>query len=105
VFLPEDPAACLVFEIHHRVDDSERPRYPGRATNVKIGGVTGWEWRSDGPLRGVPWTNIRLVFSVRHHMDHVDDGAVTLVVPTAQLSGAEEMFRHFVSQVRIGVHD
>jgi hypothetical protein len=102
VFLPEDPAACLDFEINLRVEESERLPYPGRAKSVEIAGIAGWEWRSDGAIRGVPWTNIRLVFSVHHHMDHFDDGAVTLVVPTAKLSGAEAVFRRFLSQVRIG---
>lgn len=101
IFLPEDRAACLDFEIHLRVEEAERPRYPSRARRVSIGGIAGWEWRSEGAVRGVSWTNIRLVFSVHHHGDHFDDGALTLVVPTAKLSGAEPIFRRFVSQVRI----
>lgn len=99
IFLPsgDDPPACIVFEIHLRVERGQREAWR-RGTKVVIGGVTGWREEVTGTTGGTSFTNIIIRFSVIRSQE-TDDGTVRLVTPTKDLGKNGAIFEAFISHI------
>jgi hypothetical protein len=82
VFLDSAEQACVVFEIHLRVDDGDAAIRPEAAKAVLMEGAHAWQVRTAGPLGGVTMSNVRTVFTWRHG-PQAYDGTVLLVTPVS----------------------
>jgi hypothetical protein len=98
IFLNASRSACIVLEIHRRVDLGEGlPN--SRGPNAQIGNVKGNKDESTGSLAGLTLRNVWIAFSARHNPE-VFDGYVLFVTPISDGKKYEPLFEKFVSQMR-----
>jgi hypothetical protein len=106
IFLQERPQACLDVEMHIRVEDDEAPVRPPSAKDVQLGSARGFQYVTHGEDEGVPFTNIHTVFTYkRGNGDEIDDGGITLIVPTSQLPKWKPLYEAFLRSVKYGKND
>jgi hypothetical protein len=100
IFLPssDGEAACIVFEIHLRVELGERP--VGRAgARVVLGNVPAFQRKVRGKANGRDFTDETLNFSITRGRE-ADEGTAELVSPTRSLARNQLIFDQFISQIR-----
>jgi hypothetical protein len=95
MFLGSRLSACIVFEIHVRVDESDKPAPPVSAVPMSLGDASAWQSmsQSESPAGGT--TNIRTLFAFER-ADQVDDGEILQVAPTSTLPIAKAAYDAFI---------
>jgi hypothetical protein len=91
LFLDPQMRACIVFEIHIRVDDGDAPRRPRAATQIRLGDAWAWQELSTGGQL----VNVRTTFSFRQN-DQIDDGEILLITPESNRLRAQGIYDAFV---------
>jgi hypothetical protein len=93
--------ACIVFEVHIRVDEEDAPKRPAGATPIRLGSAEGWQSiRGDGgPNAGV--TNVRALFSF-NRSNVVEDGEILLIAPSTHLVKARAAYDAFLNSMKFG---
>jgi hypothetical protein len=95
IFLDSKLSACIVFEIHVRVDENDKPAPPASAVPMRLGAASAWQSTRQSPLTSGPITNVRALLSFKRP-DQVDDGEILLVAPTSALAEARPIYDAFV---------
>jgi hypothetical protein len=91
LFLDPRLQACIVFEVHVRVDEESAPKRPASAVQMRLGEAKAWQdIRTDGQL-----TNVSTTFSFKQ-IDQIDDGEVLLIAPESERSRVEGISDAFV---------
>jgi hypothetical protein len=98
IFLDSNMEACVVFEVHLRVDGDDSARPPSVATSIQLGKAQGWEWIREA---NSGWTNIHLLFSFRQP-NQMDDGEILLITPTSRLKETKAAYDAFVRSIKFG---
>lgn len=102
IFLDSKMEACIIFEVHLRVDGDDTPRPPSAVTSIQLGKAQGWQWTREGrTANNSRLTNIHLLFSFRQP-DQIDDGEVLLITPTSRLKEAKATYDAFVRSIKFG---
>lgn len=101
LFLDPQLQACIVFEVHIRVDSQDAPRHAQSASQMRLGEAVAWRERNtDGKL-----ANIKTTFSFRQ-VDQIDDGEILLITPESNRLKAESiydaLFRSLTFSGRLG---
>jgi hypothetical protein len=101
IFLGPKVESCIVFEVHIRVDESDRfAPLPG-AKSVPLGKAQGWQTTNTGLAGGVRLTNVQTVFSFRQP-DEMDDGSILLITPDSSAGEALKTYRLFLRNLVFG---
>jgi len=104
IFLPDQSRACIIFEIHLRIDTdtSKRVSSARTAKRIRLGNRSGWEERATRVIDGVEWTNVTVRFSMHHlrSASDIDDGSITLVTQTQNIARYTPVFEEFLSHLR-----
>jgi hypothetical protein len=91
LFLDPQLQACIVFEVHVRVDDEDAPTPSPSSVQMRLGEALAWQdHNSDGRL-----VSIRTTFSF-HQADQIDDGEILLITPGSQRERARGIYDAFV---------
>lgn len=103
LFLDPQLQACIVFEVHIRVDDEDAPKRSPSSLQMRLGEAWAWQDLStDGRL-----VNVKTTFSF-HQADQVDDGEILLITPELQRAKAQGIYDTFVRSLtfaaRIGAN-
>jgi hypothetical protein len=101
IFLDEQMKACIIFEVHLRVNPDEAPKHGSSASSVRLGKATGWRSDYGGKIGSSSLRNIVTVFSFVQP-DQVDDGEVLLVSPVARLPENQALYQRFVRSLKFG---
>jgi hypothetical protein len=104
IFLSDQAKACIILEIHIRIDTdgSNRVSSDPTAKRIRLGNRNGWEERATGVIDGVEWINVTVRFSMHHlrSASDIDDGSITLVTQTQDLNKDIPIFEEFLSHIR-----
>lgn len=101
IFLNSQGSACILFEVHIRVDQEDILHRPASATPIRLGKATAWQSVLSGHVATGGLTNVRTSFSFKQ-LDQVDDGEVLLIAPTSELTGAKRVYDAFIQSLRFG---
>lgn len=101
IFLDPKASACIVFEIHIRVDDEEGAKPAGSGKTLRLGRSVAHQWVSEGKNSTDSFTNITTMFSVVR-AGSIVDGTVLLVAPTSNLLFAKKNYDEFIWSMRFG---
>nr|WP_199038405.1 hypothetical protein [Dyella sp. ASV24] len=101
MFLDEKQQNCIVFDIHVRVDEDERPHHPSYARQMHFGTARGWQWATHGKAAGVPYSNVITTFSYEGSAGSAD-GEMRLIAPTADLAQTKQKYDKFVRTLSFG---
>jgi hypothetical protein len=101
IFLDSNMEACIVFEVHLRVDSDDTARPPSGATPIQLGKAQGWQWIRESRAANFHLTNIHLLFSFRQP-NQMDDGEVLLITPTSRLKEAKTTYDALVRSIKFG---
>jgi hypothetical protein len=99
IFLDSNMEACIVFEVHLRVDRRDTARPPSAATSIQLGKAQGWQWTREGKTASSRLTNIHLLFSFTQP-NQIDDGEVLLISPTSRLKETKATYDTFVRSIK-----
>jgi hypothetical protein len=100
IFLDSRMEACIIFEVHIRVDD-DTARSSSSTTSVQLGKAQGLQWINEGRISNSDVSNIHLLFSFRQP-DQTDDGEVLLITPTSRLKATKAIYDAFVRSIKFG---
>jgi len=101
IFLDPKAKSCIVFEVHIRVDESDRIAPLPGAKSVPLGKADGWQTTGAAVLGGMRRTNVQTVFSFKQ-LDQVDDGYILLVTPDSSAGEALKAYRLFLRNLVFG---
>lgn len=101
IFLDSNMEACIVFDVHIRVDADDTARPPSAATSIQLGKAHGWQWARDGKTGNSRLTNIHLLFSFKQS-NQMDDGEILLISPTSRLKETKAAYDAFVRSIKFG---
>jgi hypothetical protein len=91
LFLDPQLQACIIFEVHIRVDGVEAPRQARSALQMRLGeAIARQERDNNGKL-----ANIKTTFSFQQ-VDQIDDGEILLITPESNRPRAEGIYDAFV---------
>ena len=82
VFLDSAEHACVLLEIHLRVNDAGGPMRPEATKAVPISGARAWQVRTVGTLNGIAMSNVRTIFTYEHGAQAYE-GTLLLITPVA----------------------
>jgi hypothetical protein len=98
LFLDPRLQACIVFEIHIRVDEESAPKRLGSAPQIQLGEAKAWQdIRADRQL-----TNVSTIFSFKQ-IDQIDDGEVLLIAPESERSRVQGIYDAFVHSLKFSI--
>jgi len=98
IFLDDRMNACIVFEIHVRVNEEDSPKKPASAVPVTLGSARGWQSVTQGTIGDANILNIRTDFSHRQG-DQIDDGEIVLITPLAEAGEAKAVYKEFIQSL------
>lgn len=101
IFLDSNMEACIVFEVHLRVDADDTARPPSVATSIQLGKAQGWQWTHEGRIANSRLINVHLMFSFRQP-NQIDDGEVLLITPASRLKETKATYDAFVHSIKFG---
>jgi hypothetical protein len=91
LFLDPRLRACIIFEIHIRVNEDSAPKRAASAIPRRLGEAKAWQdIRTDGQL-----ANVSTIFSFKQ-VDQIDDGEVLLISPESERSRVQGIYDAFV---------
>jgi hypothetical protein len=101
IFLDKSARACIIFEIHIRVDGAY-PAYrkPQSSSPISLGNATAWQIRSSGTVNDTQIENIITTFSNRQRNSEIDDGSVELITPASHARDSEQTYLQFLQHLR-----
>ena len=101
IFLDSNMEACIIFEVHLRVDGDDTLRRPSAATSTQLGKAQGWQWTREGRTANSRLTNIHLLFSFRQP-NQIDDGEVLLITPASRIKETKATYDALVRSIKFG---
>ena len=101
IFLDSHENACIVFEVHIRVDEEDTQKPPAGARVIHLGKAKGWQSTREDKVGNVNLTNIRTTFSFKRS-NRTDDGEVLLVTPTADIKETRAAYDDFIRSLKFG---
>jgi len=99
IFLDSNMEACIVFEVHLRVDRRDTARPPSAATSIQLGKAQGWQWTREGKTASSRLINIHLLFSFTQP-NQIDDGEVLLYQSDFKAQGDKGHLRYLCSPIK-----
>jgi hypothetical protein len=99
IFLNPQMSACILFEVHVRVDEEDAPRHPHSASPMWFGKARAWQSIHDGEVESERLTNISTSFSFKRPAQ-IDDGEVLLIAPTSMLPEVKRRYDAFVRSLK-----
>ena len=101
IFLDQDEQACLIFDIHVRVDEDDRLAVPHNAQRLRLGHARAWTVAKHGYAEGVKITKVETSFTYTRS-DQTEDGSVSLISPSSDLDRTQRIYKQFLNSLSIG---
>lgn len=101
IFLGPKAESCIVFEVHIRVDESQKSAPLPGARSVPLGKADGWQTTYTGAVSGMKLTNVQTAFSYKQP-DQIDDGFILLITPDSGEGEALKTYRLFLRNFVFG---
>jgi hypothetical protein len=99
IFLDKGAQACIVFEIHIRIQVGDPPRREPPPL-LSLGHATAWQIRASGSANNTEMENLTTAFSNRLRNSEIDDGSVELITPASEAKESEQIYRLFLQHLR-----
>ena len=103
IFLDPFLQSCILFEVHIRIDDADRPTHPRAARALSLGKAKAWQTSARVTANGREIMNLRTIFTFDHDGE-TDDGQITLVAPASEQRSKAVVYNAFLKSVRFGSH-
>jgi hypothetical protein len=103
IYLDDARKACVVFEIHIRVDEAEIPERPKRSALIHLGSLPAWQLERRWDERGVPMVNIETGFTSTDGKA-IHDGSLLLISPALTIPTTRPVYESILSSLRIESH-
>lgn len=96
IFLDSQMNACINFEIHVRVDESDAPKLPRSSKSVHLGDAQAWQSIRNIKNKKMGIANASTLFSFRRG-NQTFDGEVLLISPTSQLTNTKSVYHKLIA--------
>ena len=100
IFLDSELDACILFEVHLRVDPTDAPEHPLGARSVQLGSASAWQVIHEAGTRRLGMTAVITSFSSTQG-NQIVDGEVLLITPTQALERSKKVYRAFLGSLRL----
>jgi hypothetical protein len=99
IFLDSELDACILFEVHLRVDPTDAPEHPTGAKSLQLGSASAWQVIHEAGARRLGMTAVITSFSSTQR-DQIVDGEVLLITPTQRLERAKKVYEALLKSLK-----